>query len=89
MFEQLKSVMLSRKGQAPSLVAVVVGGVLALIIGVIIIYAVGFPILTNLNSSGVVPASQNTNFSTVLTLLGVTAIIVALVVFMVIARLAS
>ena len=77
------------KGQAPSLVGVVIGAVLALVIGAIVIYSVGFPILTGLNDSGQIPASQNTNFGTVLTLLGVTAIIVALVVFMAIVKYAG
>jgi hypothetical protein len=75
------------KGQAPSLVTVVVGGVMALIISAIIIYAVGFPVLTSLNTSGNIPASQLPNFNTVLLLLGVMVIIVALVVFLFITRL--
>jgi hypothetical protein len=69
--------MSSKLLQAPSLVGVVVGGVLAMIIGVIVIYAVGFPVLINLNTSGSVPVSQLSNFNTVLLLLGVMAILIA------------
>jgi hypothetical protein len=70
-------------------VGVVVGGVLALVLGAIVIYNVGFPILVGVNSSGNVSTSQQANFNTVLTLLGVTAIIVALVVFMALAKMAG
>jgi hypothetical protein len=83
----------SRKGQSASLISVVVGGVLALIIGAIVIYSVGFPLMTGINSTinqtGNAPANQFANFQTVLTLLGVMAIIVALVVFMSLARMAG
>ena len=77
------------KGQAPSLVTVVVGGVMALIISAIVVYAVGFPVLTALNTSGTIPTAQNANFGTVLLLLGVMVIIVALVVFLFITRLVA
>jgi len=75
------------KGQSSSLVGVVVGGVLALVLGAIVIYNVGFPILVGINGS--VATSQQTNFNTLLTLLGVTAVIIALVVFMALARMAG
>ena len=75
------------KGQSSSLVGVVVGGVLALVLGAIVIYNVGFPILVGINGS--VATGQQTNFNTLLTLLGVTAVIIALVVFMALARLAG
>lgn len=78
----------SSKGQlGGSLVTIVVGAVMAIIITAIVVYAVGFPVLINLNTSGTIPASQQTNFNTVLLLLGVTVIIVVLVVFMRIAGL--
>ena len=90
------------KGQAPSLVGVVVGSVLALIIGVIVIYAVAFPVLVQTNSSYITTvnassktgtmtdfAFQQTNWATIMTLVGVMAIIIALVVFMTIARMAG
>ena len=80
-------ILMRTKGQSSSLVGVVVGGVLALVLGAIVIYNVGFPILVGINGS--VATSQQTNFNTLLTLLGVTAVIIALVVFMALARMAG
>lgn len=80
--------MFSKFRQAP-LIGVIVTGVLALVMSAIIVYAVAFPVLTQLNSSGVIPASQNANFGTVLLLMGVMVLIVALVIFMIISRLAG
>lgn len=80
-------IIMRTKGQSSSLVGVVVGGVLALVLGAIVIYNVGFPILVGINGS--VTTAQQTNFNTLLTLLGVTAVIIALVVFMALARMAG
>jgi len=80
---------MSRKGQATSVTGIVVGVVLAIIISAIIVYDVGFPTLTAVNTSGNVPSGQQSNFSTVLLLLGVTVIIVALVGFMMLTRLVA
>ena len=72
---------------------VVVGGVLALVIGAIIIYQVGIPIMNQVNATynltGGIPQNQSTNINTVYMLLGVCAIIVALVVFVSLAKMAG
>ena len=87
------------KGQATSLVSVVVGGVLALIIGAILVYSVGFAVIGNLNTSTyntsgcalyancTIPYSQQSNMATFFLLMGVMVIIIALVVFLSITRL--
>ena len=85
--------MVGRKGQGGSLVGVVVGGVLALVIGAIIIYQVGIPIMNQVNATynltGGIPQNQSTNINTVYTLLGFCSIIVALVVFVSLAKMAG
>lgn len=92
---------MNRKGQvaAPTLMGTVVAGVMALIIAAIVIYAVGFPVLTSLNTSTFnasgciltgtcsIPYSQQGNMATLFLLLGVMVIIVALTAFLFITRL--